>query len=451
MTNNVLENYKTEAKTMLHIGTPIVIGQLGLIAMGVADTIQVGMIPQKGAVSVAAAGVVNSLFFTIAVVGLIAIGVVAPMISKAQAENNALQIKTLYQSVLRVALILGTAVCLLTSGMTFFLDALKQDPEVVALAKPFSYLISLSAIPMFLFIAIRQLSDGFEKTRLAMVVTVTALFLNVSINAIVINGWWIFPPMGLRGAGCATLIARIYMMSAMWFFVQRDVQFAPFLKKTKEVKANLVSHILKIGLPAGMQGFFEVAVFAAAVIIIGWYGKYQQAAHLIAINMCSVTYMMVTGIATAGGIRVGHFFGLKDREGMRVAGKTALSISGSFMFLCAALFIVFPKWFVGLYTDDVNVVPFAIQLLIIGGFFQISDGLQTTALGLLRGVSDVNVPTFITLFAYWVVGLPIGYLLGNYYGLQANGVWIGLTAGLTASAALLNWRFYRLVRRMTFN
>lgn len=444
----VIESYKNEAKTMLQIGMPIVIGQLGLVAMGVADTIQVGMIPQKGAASVAAAGIANNLFFTIAVIGLIALGVVAPMVSKAQAENDGLKINILYRSTLRVALLLGIVTCIITCIITYFFDRFGQDADVTELAKPFSYLISLSAIPMFFFLAIRQLSDGFSKTRVAMIVTLSALFLNIILNYVFINGWWFFPRLGLTGTGIATLLSRTYMMIAMWFAIHRDADLVPFLKKAEHQKANLVRHILKIGLPSGLQGFFEVGVFAAAVILIGWYGKYQQSAHVIALNMCSVTYMMVTGIAAASGIRVGHFWGLHDRNGIRVAGNTALGISGSFMFLCAVLFFIFHKWFVGLYTDDVNVVPIAIELLIIGGFFQISDGLQATALGLLRGVSDVNLPTVITLFAYWGFGLPIGYLLGSYYGFKASGMWIGLTAGLTASALLLNWRFYRLIRRM---
>ena len=448
MKNIVIESYKNEAKTMLQIGTPIVIGQLGLVAMGVADTIQVGMIPETGAASVAAAGVANNLFFTIAIVGFIALGVVAPMISKAQAENDALKINVLYRSALRVALLLGVITCIITCIITYFFDKFGQDADVTELAKPFSYLISLSAIPMFFFLAIRQLSDGFSKTRVAMIVTISALFLNILLNYVFINGWWFFPRLGLTGTGIATILARIYMVIAMWIAIHRDADLKPFLGKIAPQKANLVRHILKIGLPSGLQGFFEVGVFAAAVVLIGWYGKYQQSAHVIALNLCSVTYMMVTGIAAASGIRVGHFWGLHDRNGIRVAGNTALAISGGFMFFCAVLFIVFNKWFIGLYTDDINLVPIAIQLLIIGGFFQISDGLQATALGLLRGVSDVNLPTFITLFAYWVVGLPIGYLLGEYYGLKASGVWIGLTAGLTASAVLLNWRFHRLVRRM---
>ena len=450
MTKFVLKDYQTEAVQMLRIGLPIVIGQMGFIAMGVADMIQVGMMPDKGVVSVAAAGVSVSLFFTVAVIGLVALGVVAPMISKAKAEGTSLEISALYRSVQRVALILGVVTFALTSIIAYFFDHFGQDPEVTVLAKPFAYIIAASVVPLFLFIAIRQLSDGFGRTRVAMFVTLSALLLNIILNYFLINGIWIFPRLELLGSGIATFISRSYMLFALWFAVRRNPEFAPYLKQKLSKQADLSRRILKIGLPAGLQGFFEVAVFAAAVVIIGWNGKFQQAAHMIAINMCSITYMMASGIAAAGGIRVGHFWGLRDRQLMRLSGNTALYLASGFMFLAAMLFFLLNKQLVGLYTTDPNVVPIAVELLIIGGIFQLSDGLQVTALGILRGIADVNVPTVITLFAYWGVGLPVGYLLGFTFDMKAAGVWLGLTAGLTASAVLLNMRFYRLIRRLRF-
>jgi multidrug resistance protein, MATE family len=447
-TNMNLQTFKKEAVEMLQLGLPIIISQLSMVAMGVADTIQVGQIEGKSAVSVAAAGLSNSLFFTLAVIGLLAIGVVAPMISKAEAEKNEFEIRSLFRAAVRVALYLGLIIGSLCFIMGFFLDLLGQDAEVVALAKPFNMLISVSVIPMLLFNALRQLSDGLGKTRLAMVVALSALLLNIILNWFLINGLGIFPRLELLGAGVATLISRVYMMTALWFFIKRDKNIKVYLSPVKENLTRLVKQILTVGLPSGMQGFFEVAIFAGAVVIIGWYGKYQQAAHQIAINMCSVTYMMVTGVAAAGGIRVGHFWGLKDRRMIILSGSTALGIGAGFMALCAVIFFIFNNYLVQLYTTDLQVVPVAISLLIIGGFFQMSDGIQATALGILRGIADVNVPTGITLFAYWGVGLPIGLILGQWYGLKAAGVWIGLTAGLTASALLLCWRFYAMVKKI---
>jgi multidrug resistance protein, MATE family len=445
---SVLKKYQTEASEMFRLSLPIIISQLGIVGMGVADTIQVGQIEGKSAISVAASGLSNSLFFTFAVVGLLALGVVAPMISKAEAEENRSEINHLFHAALRVALILGVITLVLCLILSFFLSSLGQDAEVIALARPFSWIITLSVIPLFLFAALRQLSDGLGKTQLAMYVTLSALLLNIGLNHLLIHGIGFFPQMGVLGAAVATFFSRIFMASALWFLIQKEALFKPYLTKTKANIDNLVQKIIKIGVSAGMQGFFEVAVFAGAVVIIGWYGKYQQAAHQIAISLCSIPYMMVTGVSAAGGIRVGHFWGLKDRKMIVLSGTTALLIAGGFMALCATIFFTFYNPLIALYTADVTVVPTAISLLIIGGFFQMSDGLQVTALGILRGISDVNIPTGITLFAYWVVGLPIGLLLAQYYKLEAAGVWIGLTAGLTTSAVLLCWRFYSMVKKM---
>ena len=433
---------------MIQLGYPIVISQLGIIAMGVADTIQVGQIEGKSAVSVSASGFVNSLVFTVAIIPLITLGIIAPMISKAQAEGKENEIRLLFQSGMRISWYLGGLTVLLCLIMGFFFDKLGQESEVVSIAFYYNILMSVSMIPLLLFVALRQLSDGLGRTKMAMVITISAVGLNIVLNYFLINGIGFFPRLELIGSGIATSISRLYMATALWFLIHNEPEFKTYTTKIKDDFSHLIKKILAIGLPAGLQGFFEVGVFSAAVIIIGWYGKYQQAAHMIAINMCSVTYMMVTGIAAAGGIRVGHFWGLKDRKHMMIAGNTALGISGSFMAMCATVFFVFPQFLIGLYTKDANVVPIATILLLLGGIFQLSDGLQATALGILRGISDVNFPTLITLFAYWVVGLPIGYLLGNYYDLQTAGIWMGLTAGLTASAILLCARFFKMVKKV---
>lgn len=448
MKNFEAASYKKEAKTMIQLGYPIVISQLGIIAMGVTDTIQVGQIEGKSAVSVSAAGLSNSLIFTIAIIVIITLGIVAPMISKAKAEENEREIRLLFKAGMRVCWYLGgitVGLCLL---LGFFFDKLGQEPEVTAVALPYNILMAVSMMPLLLFTALRQLSDGLGRTKIAMTITISAVFLNILLNWLLINGIGFLPRLELIGSGLATLISRIYMAISLWIVIHREPLFKAYTIKAQDNLQDLVKKIMKIGLPSGLQGFFEVAVFSSAVVIIGWYGKYQQAAHMIAINMCSVTYMMVTGIASAGGIRVGHFWGLRDKQQMVTAGNTALGIGGSFMATAALIFFIFPQFLISLYTNDPQVVPVATVLLLIGGVFQLSDGLQATALGILRGIADVNFPTLITLFAYWVVGLPIGYLLGNYYDLKAAGVWMGLTAGLTASAVLLCWRFFNQVRKM---
>jgi multidrug resistance protein, MATE family len=437
---------KTEIKETISLGLPIVLGQLGIIGMSVADTIQVGMIPQKGTVSLDAAGLGNGLFYTIAIVGMITLGVVSPMISKADAEQNPQRVHQLFGAVLRASLIGSAVTMFLQIVFTYYLEVLGQEPEVTQLARQYSWVITLSVLPQFVFLAIKQLSDGLGHTKIGMIVTVVAFFLNVFLNWLFIFGIWIFPELGLVGAGVATLLSRIFMCVVLWILVKKRG-----LIPSQPIEGSLhetVRHIFKVGIPAGFQGFFESSVFWIALIMTGWIDRFQQAGHLIALNMCSVTYMMVLGFASAGGIRVGHAWGLKDKNLIKQAGTAALIVATVFMSFWAVFFIAFNWFLVSLYTHDPAVVPVALTLLVVGGFFQVSDGIQATALGILRGITDVKIPTAITLFAYWVVCLPVGYYLGFAGGLKSQGIWWGLTIGLTVSAVLLCFRFYRTVRKM---
>ncbi|MEY4935392.1 MAG: hypothetical protein RIS64_1751 [Bacteroidota bacterium] len=437
-----INQYKQEIRALFQLGLPIIVSQLGTVAMGVADTIQVGQIPNKSADAVAAAGLSNVLVFTIAIIGILALSVIAPMISKAIAEDKPNEVRDLYQASMRVAWLMAPISAMICIGMAFCLPFLKQDADVVALAIPFTGVISISILPLFLFSAMRQLTDGCGDTRMAMLVTLTALGLNIFLN------WVLIPHFGLVGSGFATLISRSFMALGLWLFIRQKLDYKSFIDKSKNNLKPYITRILTTGLPSGMQGFFEVAVFGAAVLLIGAYGKYQQAAHQIALNMCSVSYMMVTGVAVAGSIRVGHFWGLKDKEAMRCAGTAALILSTCVMSCSAILFFMMPKQLVHLYTDDVKVVSIAVELLIIGSFFQLSDGFQATSMGILRGIADVNQPTILSIFAYWVVGLPLGWVFAEQFGMESRGVWLGLTASLTLLAALLGWRFYAQLKKI---
>jgi multidrug resistance protein, MATE family len=434
--------YKQEIRELFQLGLPIVVSQLGTVAMGVADTIQVGQIPNKSADAVAAAGLSNVLVFTIAIIGILALGVIAPMISKAIAEDKPDEVGDLYQAAMRVAWLMAPISAIICIGMAFCLPFLNQDADVVALAIPFTVVISISILPLYLFSAMRQLTDGCGDTRMAMLVTLGALGLNIFLN------WLLIPHFGLLGSGFATLISRSVMAIGLWFFIQQKIDYQSFINDSKANLKPYITRILTTGLPSGMQGFFEIAVFGAAVLLIGAYGKYQQAAHQIALNMCSISYMMITGVAAAGSIRVGHFWGLKDKDAMRRAGTTALILSTCVMSCSAILFFMIPKQLVYLYTTDIKVVSIAVELLIIGSFFQLSDGFQATAMGILRGISDVNQPTILSIFAYWVVGLPVGWVLAERFGMESRGVWVGLTASLTLLAGLLCWRFYAQLKKM---
>ncbi len=206
--------------------------------------------------------------------------------------------------------------------------------------------------------------------------------------------------------------------------------------------------MLRLGLPGGFQYFFEVGAFSGSAVMAGWIGTVQLAAHEIAISLAALAYMVASGNAAAGSIRVGEALGKASRAAVVRAGTAAILIAVVFMSLTCLLFITASVPLVGLYIKDNSVLPIATSLLVIAGIFQLSDGVQVAGLGILRALSDVNVPTVATLFAYWIIGIPLGYWLAFHLGMGVQGIWYGLLAGLTASAALLTVRFYVLSRRI---
>jgi MATE family multidrug resistance protein len=417
--------------------------------MGVTDNLFVGRL--LGAVPLGAAGLANSLSFLMSSIGVGGLTVVAALVSKASNQHDPAAVNRLFRAGLRVAgllsLILGGLSVLLAYNFHLF----GQTHEVTRLARNFMLILSVSLLPLLIFVAARQLCDGLRYPRVAMAITLSALGVNALFNYVLIIGVGPFPAMGLMGSATATLLSRMFMACVMLIYVYRSANFRAYLKASFNAlpTGSEVWTILRLCIPGGLTFFFEVATFSLAVVIVGWLGEAQLAAHQIAINMASVTYMMATGISSAAAIRVSAAVGRANREGVWRAGVAAFMLSVSFMGLMAVVFLTANNWLVTLYIrDNPEVIRIAASLVIMAGFFQLSDGVQVVALGGLRGLSDVNVPTLITLFSYWIVALPLSYVLGFPFGLDAVGVWIGLLAGLTIAAVLLTWRFFRRVRRV---
>lgn len=442
------QHYQEEIKKTFLLALPIVIAQLGVVLMGVTDNIIVGR--YIGKIGLGSSGIANSISFLIASIGMGGLSVVAPLISKAKAERNIPEINRLFRAGIKVSLwfslILGIAgfVCI------YYFEIFQQSPEINEQAPDFMAIIIVSNAFMFVFAAAKQLSDGLSRTYVAMMITVLGLIFNLIFNIILINGYLGFPKMGLIGAAVSTLITRILMMLALFSYLFNTKTFKKYLhSKYKSLQTNdLVLMIFKIGVPSGLQFFFEIAAFSLAVIMMGWLGENQLAAHQIAINVASTTYMMASGLGIAGGIRVGEGRGLKDVRKIRFSGNVALLLVVIFMTVMMLVILIFNRFLVELYISDNEVIDIAMKLMLVAAVFQLSDGVQVVSLGVLRGISDVNIPTWITMFAYWGLSLPLGYLLAFNFDMDAIGIWFGLLAGLTASAVLLTVRFYYLIKKM---
>jgi len=434
----------------IQLAIPIVIGQLGVMLMGLADTIQVGQMKELAAESLGASGMAGSIFFTIAVVGLICLQIIAPMISKAEAEDNTAEAGHLLRAGFRIALFLGIITIAIIGVVALNYDLFQQSDINKKLTLPFLALISISVVPTFVFSALKSFTDGLRNTKIAMIITIVALFINIALNHILINGIFFIPELGLFGAGISTLLARIFMACALAIYIFRKKDYKPYFvsKLSSKHALELEKSILKVGIPSGMQGFFEIATFGMAVVMMGWISTTAQAAHIVAINMASLTYMAATGIAAAGGINVGADLGERNRKEIFMSGNAALLIAIGFMAICAIIMFTGRELLVRGYTQETKVIAIAVQLVVWGAIFQLFDGIQAVALGLLRGLQDVKIPTAITIFCYWVIGLPLSYYLGIYLNIGAVGIWMGLTASLVCSSILLPWRFYSRAKRI---
>jgi len=445
----LIRAYRRELKATLSLGLPIIIGQLGLVLMGVADTMQVGRL---GAAPIATATFVNSNFWFFSIIGVGSMMILGPQTSAAQTRKNYAECHRLLDSGLVLGLVWGVLIAIIFAGIASNMHWFKPKPEVLALGPDYAYLIAVSALPMMMFTALRQFTDGLSFTRVTMVINIGGLILNIFLNWVLIYGKLGFPARGLNGAGVATLISRIGMAAGLGFYVFKATIFKPYVQAVYDKPLrSLLIRLTGLGIPGGLQFFFEIGAFNAAVIFAGWLGTLQQAAHGIAINMASVTYMVTAGLSSAGAIRVGQAVGLRSRPGIVRAGTVAVAMIGLFMAGACLTFLMLPDWLTRLYTDEPQLVAMAAALVVIAGFFQLSDGLQVAGLGILRGIADVNVPTGITLVAYWIIGLPAAYLFAFPLNLNIQGIWYGLSLGLTVSAFLLLFRFYRLTTAKDFD
>ncbi len=445
---NWIRSYRSELKATFQLGMPIIIGQLGLVLMGVADTIQVGRL---GAAPIAAATFVNAAYWLVSILGLGSLMVIGPQTATARTQTDYIECRRLLDSGLILGLGWGVFIALVFLGVAFNFHWFRPKPDVLQLASGYGFIIAFSAVPMMLFMALRQFTDGLSFTRVSMVITIAGLILNVFLNWLLITGKLGLPAWGLNGAGVATLISRIAMAIGLGFYVFKDTIFKPFVQVSyTEPLKPLISKLTRLGLPGGLQLFFEIAAFSSATVFAGWLGTLQQAAHGIAINMASVTYMVAAGMSSAGAIRVGQAVGMQSRRDIIRSGTMAVVLVAVFMSVACLIFLVFPTPLTHLYTAEPSLIAMTMSLVIIAGFFQLSDGLQVTGLGILRGIADVNVPTYITLFAYWVIGLPAAYVFAFPLGMDIQGVWYGLFLGLTVSAFLLIYRFYKLTSAPDF-
>jgi MATE family multidrug resistance protein len=408
--------------------------------MGVIDSIMVGEI---GAVPLAGASLGNSLFILVFIIGLGVAMAVTPLIAILVGAKRFSECGVYFRQSLIVNMSLGFILMSITFFCSDFFGLINQPLDVAEQASSYAKIVAFSILPAMLFHTYKQFIEGFSIMKPAMIIAISANVINAFINWVLIYGNLGLPALGLDGAGWATFGSRVFMVIAIIFYVKRKTTFKDYDLKFhfRNINFSIIKKILRIGLPSGLQYFFEVGAFTLAVMMIGWLGTNPLAAHQIAINLASISFMAVLGISSAGAIRVGNAVGKQSISEVRKAGFTAIFLGALVMFTAGLIFITLRNFLPTLYIDDKEVIRITSSLLVIAAMFQISDGIQGVGIGVLRGLTDVKIPTIITFIAYWVLALPIAYLLGFNFNYGVEGIWIGLFLGLTVSAVLLTIRF----------
>jgi MATE family multidrug resistance protein len=420
---------------MARLAGPVATAELGWMAMGLVDTMMVGRVSAEaiGAVSIG-----SHLFFAIAIFGMgMLLGLDYLVAHAFGAGRIADARRALVQGVYLSAMlsVVLTAVVLIVLPR---LESLGIRPEIARQAVPYLRALLWSLLPLLLYATLRRYLQALGMVRVVMVALVSANVINALVNWVLVFGHLGFPAMGAEGSGWATSMSRVYMFVFLLISVIRHERRAEGgMSLPWRFDAKRLFELMRLGLPSALQTGLEVGVFTAATILAGSLSAVQLAAHQVALGAAAFSFMVPLGISSAAAVRVGQAMGRIDAIGAARAGWTALLLGGGFMSGAAVAFIVAPSWIIRIFTNDAAVLQTGVALLGVAAVFQLFDGLQVVATGVLRGTGDTRTAMLANLAGHWLLGLPVGYALCFWYGAGVVGLWIGLCTGLVIVSIVL--------------
>lgn len=425
---------RADFTALLRLASPLVLIQVGTMLMGVVDTMMVGRVAPAALASVALG---NMYFFAISMFGMGVLFALDPIVAQALGAGDELAVRRGLQRglVLSLALTLPVTLVLLTVEPVLVLAG--QPPEVIPDAAGFVHRNALSVWPFYVFVALRQTLQAHHRIWPIGVTIIVANIVNVGLNYVWIFGHLGFPAMGVIGSAWATTVSRWLMAVLLLALGWRTLK--PYLRERAPNLLDLkpLGRMLALGFPIGAQMVLEGGAFNIVALLMGWLGVVQVAAHQIALNFASLTFMVPLGVSSAAAVIVGHAVGRGDAEGVRRSTLASLVVGAGFMLCTAVLLIGAPRFLAGLYTPDAMVIALAAVLLPIAGVFQVFDGLQVVSIGLLRGLGDTRMPMIINVIGFWCIGMPVSLWLGFGLDYGAVGLWWGLVVGLVVVAVFL--------------
>jgi MATE family multidrug resistance protein len=430
---------RADLRALIQLAIPIVSVQVGLMFMGVVDSVMVGHISAR---ALAAVALGNLVFFAAGIFGIGVLLALDPIIAQAVGARDGVAIARGIQRGFIITIGLTLVLSAFFPLTERVLSALGQPDEVVPVAAMYVLRVMPSMLPVLGFVVLRQTLQAMGHLNPIVWTTVAANLLNAGLNWILIFGKLGAPALGVIGSAWATTISRWAMLFAL--LVTGWPLLRPYLQPRRDAFALApIMRMLKLGIPIGVSHFVEYANFAAIALLMGLLGTTAMAAHQIAINIASLTFMVPMGVGAAASVMVGNAIGRQDAPGARRFAYAALVVGAGFMCVSALFMLTVPQLLARIYTNDAAVLAIAVVLLPIAGLFQVFDGLQVVGSGVLRGAGDTRVPMVMGLAGFWLIGMPISIYLGLFTPLAAAGLWWGFVAGLGSVAFLLVTRIRR--------
>ena len=442
-----MKSFHQEAAATVRLAAPLIAAQLAQVSTTLIDTVMAGNLSPQDLAAVALGA---SIWWAIVFCCTGLLLSINPTVAYLYGAGDYSRIGHVVRQGLWLATMVSIPAFLLVRSSGPLLEWLNVDPELVPITLGFLNAISFGAPALCIYQALRGFSEGISLTRPVMYASLLAVGGNAAGNYVFMYGKFGMPQLGAVGCGVASAITMWLMLVFLAIYIRLHRAYAPFrvFSRFEVPEWPQLRALLKLGTPIAVSMFMEASLFSTAALLIGAMGTIAVAGHQIALNVASVTFMIPLGLAMAITARVGQAMGRGDAAGARRSGFVGIALAAVFMSFSALCIFLFPEVIAGFYTNDPAVKAIAVQLLFMAAIFQISDGLQVAGSGALRGLKDTKLPMIITVVAYWVIGMPLGYTLGVTYGGGPRAMWIGFIFGLTTAAVLLNSRYYFTTKRL---
>jgi len=440
-------SWSAHYRASLVLGLPLIGTQLAQMGINFIDLVMLGWL---GAETLAASVLATTIFFIVLVAGFGLSSAVMPLVARAAGEDDVRSMRRAVRMGLWVVMVFSLLMMPILWNTENILLLMGQEPDLASAAQGYVRIAQWSLFPVLFVSTLRSYLSAQERMQIILLITLMAVGVNAFLNYALIFGNFGMPRMELQGAALATTITNFITAIVLTIYCMRVPAIREHEIFVRFWQPDWVAFfdVLRLGTPIALTILAEVGLFSAASIMMGWVGTIELAAHGIALQVASISFMIPLSFSQVGTVRLGRAIGRKDRLGMDRAGTAVFVLGLGFALFAAICFILFPTVFIGVYLDKSNpeadlILAYGVPLLALAAAFQIGDSLQVLASGMLRAFKDTTIPMYIAIFSYWAVGAPIMYFMAFKFGYGGQGIWSGLAFGLTVAAILMCWRYYR--------